>query len=489
MKKILIITVLSVVVGIMAGPTASADSFNLYFGNGAWRFNMNFGNYEYYNRYSPGFYDSGNLDFYAALAPYGSWQYMSEFNGMVWIPFVPVGWRPYSYGAWCYTSYGWTWTAYEPWGWIPHHYGNWLFYPGFGWIWIPGYTWAPAHVTWGFFNGYYGWAPMPPRYSAYYSSYHHRDGYRRNRGYHWYSRSSSRQGYHAAGGEQNTGSFDQYEWIPNEAWVIVSSAQFMSDNISEVAVKPDDNMYVFSNRSFKLHGEAPTKSVIERDTRRSIAFTQVDEVSKTVDGNKIKVVRPQKMDAERSRKIGNVYQSFTPDAIQQTRSRQQIPVTGRPDPYVQTPSDPQKDSLNHWSEQPQQPSAPNPYTQPTPYRPNQPNSSIQQPFSRPPTSQPPRMQQPHPPIPTQPKAPPQLNQPPQPKTPPKHQTPPGQNLKPPSNTTGQNQPGKQIEPSGKQKKQPVDPPKQQKKKKVEPTQDDPLDANAQGKNQGVLNSN
>ncbi|MDP4247434.1 MAG: hypothetical protein Q8932_16465, partial [Bacteroidota bacterium] len=33
----------------------------------------------------------------------------------------------------------------------------------YGWIWVPGYEWAPAWVTWGEYDGNYCWAPIGPR--------------------------------------------------------------------------------------------------------------------------------------------------------------------------------------------------------------------------------------------------------------------------------------------------------------------------------------
>ena len=90
-----------VMIGIMAAmlntAVASADSFGAYFGSDGWGFTMNFGDYDYYNRYSPGYYDSASFDFRMALNPYGTWQYVPEFGDYVWVPDVPPGWRPYSY--------------------------------------------------------------------------------------------------------------------------------------------------------------------------------------------------------------------------------------------------------------------------------------------------------------------------------------------------------------------------------------------------------
>jgi hypothetical protein len=48
------------------------------------------------------------------------------------------------------------------WGWAPFHYGNWFYDDSYGWMWSPGYEWAPAWVTWGESGGNYGWAPIGP---------------------------------------------------------------------------------------------------------------------------------------------------------------------------------------------------------------------------------------------------------------------------------------------------------------------------------------
>lgn len=102
--------------------------------------------------------------FYDALAPYGDWVNFPSY-GYVWIPQGIYGFEPYnSSGYWTYTEYGYTWVSDYDWGWAPFHYGRWNFDPYYGWFWVPGNTWAPAWVTWGSSNGYYGWAPMPSNY-------------------------------------------------------------------------------------------------------------------------------------------------------------------------------------------------------------------------------------------------------------------------------------------------------------------------------------
>ena len=71
-----------------------------------------------------------------------------------------VGWRPYHRGRWAsLRPYGWTWIANDPWGWPTHHYGRWGISAG-SWFWIPGRTWAPAWVSWGYAPGYVSWCPL-----------------------------------------------------------------------------------------------------------------------------------------------------------------------------------------------------------------------------------------------------------------------------------------------------------------------------------------
>ncbi|NVO20561.1 MAG: hypothetical protein HXX13_12745 [Bacteroidetes bacterium] len=102
--------------------------------------------------------------FYDELSPYGDWLYTNDY-GYVWRPFFdrPEDFRPYaSNGDWAYTDYGWTWVSDYRWGWAPFHYGRWFFDDYLGWMWIPGTEWAPAWVSWGSYNDYWGWAPLGP---------------------------------------------------------------------------------------------------------------------------------------------------------------------------------------------------------------------------------------------------------------------------------------------------------------------------------------
>jgi hypothetical protein len=109
--------------------------------------------------------------FHDGLSPYGQWVASGSY-GQVWRPAgVPADWRPYLYGRWEWTSEGWLWVSDEPFGWATYHYGRWTQDPSWGWVWVPGYQWAPAWVTWRYGPDYVGWAPLSPGFSVYVTSY------------------------------------------------------------------------------------------------------------------------------------------------------------------------------------------------------------------------------------------------------------------------------------------------------------------------------
>ncbi len=100
--------------------------------------------------------------FYQPLQPYGEWVTLAGY-GPCWRPAnVPAEWRPYLEGRWVWTDGGWSWASNEPWGWATYHYGRWMPTAQFGWVWVPGRTWAPAWVNWRSNDDVIGWAPMPP---------------------------------------------------------------------------------------------------------------------------------------------------------------------------------------------------------------------------------------------------------------------------------------------------------------------------------------
>ncbi|BDG06399.1 DUF6600 domain-containing protein [Anaeromyxobacter oryzae] len=108
--------------------------------------------------------------FQGALSPYGEWVDVGGY-GRCWRPRVAAGWRPYYYGRWEWTNEGWLWASDEPWGWAAYHYGRWSYDSYYGWVWVPGYQWAPAWVAWRYSGDVVGWAPLGPGISVYVSSY------------------------------------------------------------------------------------------------------------------------------------------------------------------------------------------------------------------------------------------------------------------------------------------------------------------------------
>jgi len=106
-----------------------------------------------------------SIDFFYSNLSGGSWIEAGDY-GYCWQPDVAVDnrdWRPYADGYWAYTDVGWTWVSYEDFGWATYHYGRWSRLRNHGWVWVPGYEWGPAWVSWRTGGDYVGWAPLPPR--------------------------------------------------------------------------------------------------------------------------------------------------------------------------------------------------------------------------------------------------------------------------------------------------------------------------------------
>ncbi len=104
-----------------------------------------------------------SIDFFYDNLNGGNWYEVGDY-GYVWQPDVASGanWRPYTDGYWAYTDVGWTWVSYEDFGWATYHYGRWTRLEDRGWVWVPGYEWGPAWVSWRTGGDYVGWAPLPP---------------------------------------------------------------------------------------------------------------------------------------------------------------------------------------------------------------------------------------------------------------------------------------------------------------------------------------
>jgi len=106
--------------------------------------------------------DAGVGMFYSSLGSQGEWIPVDGGN-YVWRPGgVDSDWRPYTDGHWVWTDDGWYWASDEPWAWATYHYGRWYCDDTYGWVWMPGYEWAPAWVEWRYGDDCVGWAPLSP---------------------------------------------------------------------------------------------------------------------------------------------------------------------------------------------------------------------------------------------------------------------------------------------------------------------------------------
>ena len=105
-----------------------------------------------------------SIDFFYNNLNDGNWVEVDDY-GYCWQPNVVssnADWRPYTDGYWAYTDVGWTWVSNEDFGWATYHYGRWVRLEEQGWMWVPGYEWGPAWVSWRTGGDSIGWAPLPP---------------------------------------------------------------------------------------------------------------------------------------------------------------------------------------------------------------------------------------------------------------------------------------------------------------------------------------
>lgn len=100
--------------------------------------------------------------FYDQLADQGTWIQTDQYGYVFQPAESDPDWRPYTYGHWVNTDAGMTWVSDDPFGWATDHYGRWVNLDDYGWVWVPGYTWAPAWVSWREDDDEVGWAPLPP---------------------------------------------------------------------------------------------------------------------------------------------------------------------------------------------------------------------------------------------------------------------------------------------------------------------------------------
>lgn len=202
-------------------------------------------------------------NFYDQLAPYGQWVNDPAF-GDVFVPNVPMGFRPYaSDGYWAMTDQGNMWMSNEPWAWACYHYGRWTYNGYYGWIWIPGYQWAPSWVSWRYGGGYCGWAPMGPGYNV--------------------------------GGVYN---------YPDNYWVFVTPDYLYRPNVYEYYGHEAPGIYLgrtsYITETYGGGGGryyyGPSREMIERETHQPIQVYHIASASRPgvaqIGGNQLTVYRP-----------------------------------------------------------------------------------------------------------------------------------------------------------------------------------------------------
>jgi hypothetical protein len=94
----------------------------------------------------------------ASLQEHGQW--VDVEGQRAWRPrAVTSDWKPYYHGRWTYTPRGLYWISHDPWSPVTYHFGSWSWDSFYGWVWYPGYSFAPAHVYWYWGPEYVAWVP------------------------------------------------------------------------------------------------------------------------------------------------------------------------------------------------------------------------------------------------------------------------------------------------------------------------------------------
>lgn len=189
-----------------------------------------------------------SLNFHDALGPYGTWVHVSGCSDC-WRPSA-TGFVPYTQGRWVSTTYGMTWEGDEPWSWAPYHYGHWVYSAGYGWLWVPGYEWAPARVSWAYGADYIGWCP------AY------------------------------------NGGYD-----PN-LWVVVNRNDFGRRDYISARIHRDTLRTLFARRVLHRTAGPLHRTEVERIVHRSIPVTRLKERTIVVNNHRTRLIVPE--DRERT---------------------------------------------------------------------------------------------------------------------------------------------------------------------------------------------
>ncbi len=235
----------------------------------------------------PSYFNINFNVFYSELSPYGEWIEI-DYDVYAWRPYnTSYNWQPYTIGGWVWTSQGWFWDSYEPFGWATYHYGRWYYDDFYGWLWMPGYDWAPAWVEWRYNASYIGWAPLPP-YAVY------RNGIGIHFSVNWYS--------------------------PYKHWRFVTYNHFHYGHVHNYFVPVRETQYVFSTTKYRTNyysrGNGIFNGGVERKYVESRSGQKIRERNLQVvsdprnlnsGGNRgnetIRVYRPSSDDINQSRSI------------------------------------------------------------------------------------------------------------------------------------------------------------------------------------------
>jgi hypothetical protein len=191
--------------------------------------------------------------------------------GQVWLPDAGSDFVPYSTnGHWILTNYGWTWVSDYNWGWAPFHYGRWDYENRYGWMWIPGYDWGPSWVSWRYYDGYYGWAPM------------------------------------GSGLSINISFGRQYN-NTNDHWIFVRDRDFNRSNLRNYIVRDNSRgeilrnsqvirRQVYDSRQQRNYISGPSRDDIQRSTGRRYNPVMVrdnDKPGQSLSNNELRIYRPK----------------------------------------------------------------------------------------------------------------------------------------------------------------------------------------------------
>lgn len=206
--------------------------------------------------------------FFDSLSPYGRWVQTPAYDWAFVPDVATTTWRPYTDGQWLSTDAGWTWLSNEPFGWATYHYGSWDLNPDYGWMWVPGYQWAPARVDWRATEDFIGWAPLPPSYEV----------------------------------RPTLGFPTRDVGLPAAAYVFVPETRFLQPKVAAFALPPSQVPGLFrSSRRFTRFEGLPFATVERRIGRRIPRYQLVDLAPRfwgsrpraRFAGNRIEIFRPR----------------------------------------------------------------------------------------------------------------------------------------------------------------------------------------------------